>query len=96
MAAGKESVVVVPSNNLNAVPTVVAEGGFDTATVTSFGYSNPAWSLDGTKIVCTYTVSSSASINGDLVLLNSDGTGNKIQLTNVPKNADTGTACFQP
>jgi len=93
---GKESVVVVPSNGLNDVPTVVAEGGFDTATVTSFGYSNPAWSLDGTKIVCTYTVSSSASINGDLVLLNSDGTGNKIQLTNVPKNAIPVQPAFSP
>jgi Tol biopolymer transport system component len=92
----QESIIVVPSNNLNGTAIRVATGGTDFNTLQSYGFSGPDWSPDGTRIAYVYTVyDTSLNLTGNIVVANSDGS-NATQITAVPQNATASGIDFSP
>jgi Tol biopolymer transport system component len=61
----------------------------------SFSASSPAWSPDGTKIAFGATLAEGRIGNGEIGIMNSDGT-NPINLTNTPPTAYEGNPSFSP
>ncbi|MFC1851496.1 hypothetical protein ACFL27_14970 [candidate division CSSED10-310 bacterium] len=91
----RESIVLVPGNNLNGSKQVIAEGGYDTSTIISYGYTMPDWSPQGNTIACTYTLTNAnGDLNGNIVLINRDGSGSPVAVTAVASNALATSADF--
>ncbi len=92
-----QSIVVVPADNLNGTETMIAQGGTDFTTLKTYGYLDPDWSPDGTQIACIYAVyDTSLNLTANVVLIDSSGSGQIIQITNVPQNAAAGGVDFSP
>jgi Tol biopolymer transport system component len=92
-----ESIIVVPSTGLNGQSVTVVQGGTDFNTLQSYGFSGPAWSPDGSRIACTYMVyDTSLNMTGNIILADSNGSGNLVQLTSVPRNALAGSIDYSP
>ncbi len=92
-----QSIVVVPCNNLNGSETMIAQGGTDYTTLQSYGYLDPDWSPDGTRIACSYVVyDTSLNLTGNIVITDSSGSGQITQITSLPSNSAAGGVDFSP